>query len=50
MPHISKRILRTIDLAREEGQITDDEVKIYFPNRKEYRFLSNPTLIQAYNQ
>jgi hypothetical protein len=27
-----------------------DEVKIYFPNRKEFRFLSNTTLIQGYNQ
>lgn len=29
---------------------TKDEVKIYFPNRKEYRFLSNTTSIQGYNQ
>lgn len=27
MPHISKRILKTIDDAREEGLITDDEVR-----------------------
>ena len=27
MPHISKRVIRTIELAREAGQITDEEVK-----------------------
>ncbi|NCC41935.1 MAG: hypothetical protein EOM21_21505, partial [Gammaproteobacteria bacterium] len=27
-----------------------NEVKIYFPNRKEFRFLSNTTSIQGYNQ
>lgn len=29
---------------------TNDDVKIYFPNRQQFRFLSNTDLIQGYNQ